>query len=515
AIVDASCQSIIKHRFSAKEGSKNNWGGIDGLIDVLGLLATGEEKYLPMIQEFARSKGPPDLRLNIDRPGLTSWWWGYTNLFLTEYYLATGDDYVLPAITEYSTKLAMGQSGVGTWGHGMAHPSAFGGRLHGPPSGYGAMNQVSLTCAISLVLAQKCGVDHPEVDAAVERSTTFYRWYVDKGTIPYGDHDPALFHDNNGKNSQAAIFFDLLGHEKGARFFSRMVLASYLEREKGHTGHFFSWLWGAPAAARGGEEAAACFTRNTRWFTELERRADGGAVHQSAFAREDRGKYQNWSTSGARLLQHCLPRRQLCITGKGGSCFPAITGAELQEVVAAAEFDPAPLSTAALLEALGSWSPVVRNQAAQELGGREQNVVAPLVAMLNSPNRYARYGACEALGYGGRGSIEAVDALVDRLRSDNDLTLRYYASRAFRKPRGRGADTGHALAQGAAADKAAVELLKLAATHDPEGDPSRKLHNQIASTLFYGGNAQRFVGHFPNGRGTEEVDRQLLIKAIQ
>ena len=50
-------------------------------------------------------------------------------------------------------------------------------------------------------------------------------------------------------------------------------------------------------------------------------------------------------------------------------------------------------------------------------------------------------------------------------------------------------------------------LLKLAATDDPEHDPHRKLHNEIASILF--------KSFFPGGKGIEAVDRSLLIPAVK
>ena len=57
-----------------------------------------------------------ELSLEGRTSGLFSWQWGYRNLFLCEYRLATKDPRVMPAILEYSTTIACGQSGVGTWG---------------------------------------------------------------------------------------------------------------------------------------------------------------------------------------------------------------------------------------------------------------------------------------------------------------------------------------------------------------------------------------------------------------
>ena len=75
--------------------------------------------------------------------------------------------------------------------------------------------------------------EDPDVDRAIARSTGFLRWYVDKGAIPYGDHRPGWdVHDDNGKCSLAALIFDLQGMREEARFFARMTVASYGERER-------------------------------------------------------------------------------------------------------------------------------------------------------------------------------------------------------------------------------------------------------------------------------------------
>lgn len=67
-----------------------------------------------------------------------------------------------------------------------------------------------------------------------------------------------------------------------------------------------------------------------------------------------------------RLMQHCLPRRVLYITGKVDSCIPPFTVAEVKETLDAATFHPKGLSVQELLAALGHWSLVVRQSAAQE-----------------------------------------------------------------------------------------------------------------------------------------------------
>lgn len=499
ALIADAAQAIVK------EGLK---GGIPGDLNALGLLSTGDRRYIPTVRDYARAQAKACEGLDImGDKGIGSWHGGYRNILLTEYYLLTKDETVLPGIKALSQYLAYGQSGVGTWSHGMADVKQNG--LYGPSAVYGAMNAATLPCAISLALAQKCGVTTKPVNDAVNRSRRFYLYYVNKGTVPYGEHPPALVHDSNGKNSMAAVFFDLLGEKEATEYFTRMTLASSYDREGGHTGHFFAWQWGVLGASRGGPAAAQAFAQNTRWFTEMERRADGSSVYQYQL-KGDPHKYAGWETTGQRLMQRCLPRKVLYLTGKVDSCIPPFTDAQVKEALDAGTFDPHGLSVKELLAALGNWSPVVRQSAAVELGERKDNVVESLIAMLGSPNRFARYGACTAFRYCGRNSDQAVAALVDKIEKDKDMTLRFSAVNALPLQK---RESPNAL--GSAAKKATPALLEIAARQDPEQDATRMLSGAIAQMFFYAGHAKDAAGFFPDGQGTETLDRKLFIPAMK
>lgn len=517
-IIARAAEAIVKEGFYRMNRSGNRIPvlGCSQYLDALGLLATGDIKYLPVVTEYAHAVSNKFKNVDILKgDDLNTWNGAYANLFLTEYYLATKDDMVLPGIKGISTGFATGRSGVGTFSHGMAYVQWNG--LYGPASAYGAMNQCSITAIMSLVLAQKCGVRSSEIDKTVELGLGFLRWYVDKGTIPYGDHKPAYKHDNNGRNSQAAVLFDLAGDGEAASFFSRSTLASYEDREAGHTGHYFGTQWGSLGAARGGPEAAQSFIENTRWFTEMERRFDGSFRYQCQLS--DYGRYPNWSTAGQRLMQSCVPRQKIYITGRGGSSFPAFSQEEVLAAAAAARFASgsqgagerlAKMSVEDLLKALGNWSMVVRGEAAKELGRRDEDVVKQLIAMLASTNRYARYGACLGLRHAGRKSEEAVDALVRIIEGDKDMTFRYFALQGLELFPGEDGVNG----LGEVPRKAVPALLKLAAVHDPAQDPSRKMARLIALSLF-SGQSRGSQGFFPGGKGIEKMDRALLFPALR
>ncbi len=499
-ILDAGCRHI----------AENLKKGIDGRMGVLALLASGNDEYLPAVKAYVREFAPPDLELEFFTPaaGLVSWQWGYTNLLLTEYYLATGDEYVLPAIREYSNKIAQGQSVVGSWGHGMAWPSSNEGKTHGRLGGYGALNQAGLICHQSLILAKLCGIEDKEVDRAIDKGNEFFGFYIGKGTIPYGDHRPgAHVHDDNGKNSIAAVSFDLQGHDAGATFFSRMVVASYGERERGHTGNYFSFLWGPLGANRAGPAAAAAFLKDQRWFYDLGRSPDGSFPYQGgAGSAGSEHKYGNWDCTGAYMLSYALPQKRLYMTGRGVREANRLVGDELNEVVEAGRgfsswhlgIEPYQNKTdAQLLDCLSSWSPAVRHRASVALAEREADHVPQLLALLESDDKNARYGACQALGALKERGGPTVPQLIETL-GDGDAWLRIqacYALSAIGKP----------------AQQSINDLLKLAVTND-ENDPREMTQRYLAFGLFYPGGALKMVGLL--GRSIEGADRELLYAAV-
>jgi len=244
-------------------------------VNGLALLATGNPEYLPKVQAYARSMAPKELHLQ----GCDTWGWGYKNLFLCEYYSLTGDKEVLPAIQKYTVALAKSQSMYGTFGHGGAEPTA-DGQLHGSIPAYGPVNAAGLIANLAIVMGKKCGVNHPEIDPAIERASKFFGYYVDKGAIPYGEHMPWPYHENNGKNAMTAVMFAIQGDRaRETQFFAKMATAAYQNREFGHTGQGFSYLWGALGANAGGPDAAAAFVKEASWHFDLVRRCDGSFTY--------------------------------------------------------------------------------------------------------------------------------------------------------------------------------------------------------------------------------------------
>ena len=327
-------------------------------IGLLGLLATGEEKYIQHVRDHLHEAdwAKPDPVLG---GGYVSWYWGYKNLILTEYFLLTGDEHVLPAIRRYAEEIANGQDAAGIWGHRMHDPKT------GRAPGYGPMNQPSMPLFISLVLARKCGVDSPRISEAIQRTTDHYIGiYFNKGALPYGNHAPnSKGYNNNGSSASLAIALAAAGHVEGARFFSRMAMAGYNDLESGHATHFFNLLWTGLGANIAGPGASAAFFKKTSWMFPIKVDWKGGYTYELE-AGEGLGN------TGAYLLNLCAGRRKLHITGKDVDPAIQLNAREIAETMDVHKFvnELIPMGIDELLAVADThWSPKIRGMAAWKL----------------------------------------------------------------------------------------------------------------------------------------------------
>jgi hypothetical protein len=243
-VFEQGCAAIAKKGFKDADG--NVQISIENDMNALALLASDDKKYQTLVAHYARAVA--DYQPAMD--GMQSWEYAYNTLFVAEYALATKDKSVMPGLRRLSLDIARGASPIGTWGHGFVQPS-------GNLGGYGCMNQPGITLTLAMVLAREAGVKEPDLNRGIAKTSRFLRQWVNRGAIPYGDHEPWPWHDDNGKCSGAAVLFDLLGDREAAAFYSRMGTAAYAERESGHTGNYFNILWALPGVSRCGPAAAA------------------------------------------------------------------------------------------------------------------------------------------------------------------------------------------------------------------------------------------------------------------
>lgn len=494
ALIDVLAEQAKNAPLPPKKVSKGQQGIFIPSMYALGMLAAGREDLMPRIKEYAHSlcvdsrTGEP-FKFVVSEDGRRVWHTGYNLIFLSEYYMVTKDEYVMPAIRELAVGGAQGQSGVGTYGHRFSSRKP-DGSFHGPLVGYGAINNAALTMFNGLLLAKKSGVDDAEVNNAIRMGKRFFDFFVEHGTISYGDHWANYeWLDNNGINAQAAVTYALLGDDRGQRFFSSLAVASGpTGGELGHQGCYWSHLWGGLGAVRSGKEGVAAFNAETRHIRTLERSWKGQVLDQGSIGQDRHSDMVRGDVTGERILLYSLGRKSLYITGKELEVKNPLEGQALAESLEAGRLIYNPklreqLPEADIFRLLSNELTPVRNVAGQILFERKLNRADKLTAMLDSDDRYTRYGACNALAMAAFHSTNAVNAVMKRLETDDDILFRFFAVDALaskNQPYGQKEQYG----LGAEAGPAVPLLLKLASKPVPN-DPRQHLHWWISEALFY------------------------------
>lgn len=392
-------------------------------LNALALLASGKEEYLPLIRREVEWASKFEDK--------SSWWNSFVIMLLAEYKIATGDDTYTAGLNRLALGAAKGQSLVGSWGHNYALPS-------GNLSGYGMMNATGVPLTISLITAREAGLKDPIVELAISRSAKLVRFYIGKGSVPYGDHHPwTQNHDDNGKSSMAAVMFNLINEKEGAEFFSRMATAAHgSERDCGHTGNFTNMLWAVPGVAVSGPEATGAWMNEFGGrFFDMTRTWDFRFPHPSA-PEPNGDSFRDWDATGGYLLALSIPLKKLMLTGKKPNVAPQIDATTASSLIADgrgwsfndrySHYDKIDIPT--LLEKLGSWSPTVRERAAIAISRRQgEKPIAAVIALLDSPSLFSRYGACEVLNLLRAEAAPAVPKL-SALLNHEDLWMRIKAA---------------------------------------------------------------------------------------
>jgi hypothetical protein len=459
-----------------------------------------------------------------------AWTVGFKLVALAEYYLHTvkigsTDAAVYPSLRAYAIAYANGQSMFGTGGHQFSKTS------NGPYGiGYGVVNSANMQCFYGLLLAKKAGVSDQVILDAIERSCRFYGAYVDRGSIPYGEHQPGGGYESNGKMGIAALTFRLEGtRDYEAKYYAKMATASAIGRDGGHTGPYLNYLWAPLGANVGGPEAMASFFAEQSWTYDLARNWDGSFTFDTYGQGSGSNGTPSWS-GGFQMYMACLltyatPLRQTYSTGRDLPATPILDAADVADAELAVDLgwnydgDADPWATRAtndLLTDLGSDLPPYRDAAAKEIGNRtaEHTTVLPtLVGMAQGTGgetMYERMGACRALGYIGNDS--SLPLLVGLLTNPSTPErVRWAAARELYP-----SFTWQArLAQ--------VDLLMQAAadTDYPllpldEEDPIHLTNGEVIEALFHpGGEGSRGCLNYLLTPSLDGINRDLLYPAIR
>jgi regulation of enolase protein 1 (concanavalin A-like superfamily) len=410
------------------------------------------------------------------------WRLAYENIFLCEYYMrsvddGTPDNDALQKLKTNTIALVMAQSRYGTFG---ADGSGLkeNGSLHGTVPPYGPINSVGIPANLSIVLGKialkKAGLTTSadvEINEAIARANNFFRYYVNKGIIPYGEQRARLTgHATNGKEQACAVMFALQGKASAADYFSCMSIASYLGREEGHCGTGFNYLWEGMGANVAGPRAVAKYLEQIQWSLDLERRSDGSFTYDgqrsASYAGSSTGaiaadsaigqlevpngdyfgvsSYYGMNPTASHILTFSAPLKRLYITGKNRAAVIApksvasLTDKVVDDAIAAGSFQVNGLtgSVPEIIAKLGAYDPVVREAAAQELArrgapkitGTQINGLVASITGNTVQNMNARLGACRVLGL--LKTPGALPALNQRL-ADTDPWSHSVASEAL------------------------------------------------------------------------------------
>ncbi|MEO0477054.1 MAG: DUF6288 domain-containing protein, partial [Planctomycetota bacterium] len=268
-IIDAHARWLTTKQ--RDDGYFDNGGALWDTMGALFLLSTGDKAYDKHVERYAHR-----LAVDVERnPSGSAWHLGYHLIYLSEYYLKTGDASVIPAIEAGCKKATDGQV-AGAWGHSTSSNVSVGYVQSG------LMNSAGVTLFLGMTLARECGVTvHEE---AYQRSLVFFYRMAGHGSICYGDHRAEIYPDTNGRNAAIAIAFKLIdqqSYQAAGEHLAMMVADSYKSFEAGHTGGGFNVLWrGIAMMHLPDTEMARHHHKNhmeqLAWYYDLTRRFDGG-----------------------------------------------------------------------------------------------------------------------------------------------------------------------------------------------------------------------------------------------
>ena len=279
-------------------------------LALLSLLSTGQDEDLDVVRAIYAERMKD---FDATDTGSHSWNNGYQGIAVTEYFLRTGDQSVMPlinAICESARKYQV-NGGWTHWATGV-NPQYVGG---------GLLNCAGNNILITLLLAKQCGADVDE--ETLQRGIRYAYRFIGHGISAYGDHRPESgYGANNGKTELLAAAMHIASRAKNGKFHAMArdkaaagTLFGYRSMLGGHTGPIGA-MWHAPIATYLAEKEPELFrirSEQTRWFHELSRRHDG------AFVKTACARYNNTEYGRFMLVGLTAPKRTLQITGAAPS----------------------------------------------------------------------------------------------------------------------------------------------------------------------------------------------------
>jgi len=174
----------------ARQRPDGLWHGRPHINAFAALALMGSEKpeHLAAAKKAVQAMAKATVA-KLDYRGLDCWKYTLYGCVLAEYYLLTGEDWVVPELREVSTWLAAAQAPSGGWGHRPHDPQ-------GKINGYGPINVITMQAKMAWSLMLRAGIDvngrryAAAHDFVVKGTNAFgYVWYKDGGAknMAYAD----------------------------------------------------------------------------------------------------------------------------------------------------------------------------------------------------------------------------------------------------------------------------------------------------------------------------------------
>ncbi len=319
---------LIKH-----QNEQGSFGEpVENTFAPLALLASGDVQYLPAVERNVRYHSR-ECRAKENRYGLVNWTYMSAAIVMSEYYLATGEAWVLPELQEVHNRLAKGQylrmSQINPKAK-KTHPDSFpkgpkdahGGWGHNPGfEGYGPIAMLTGQGALAYSLMHRCGIEidrakHDAAYAFLERGTgqNGYVWYGDQMGGPQDGWA------DMGRTGAAGV----------ANFLSPYAAPAYRERALSHAKvigrhpQSFPDTHGSPLMGMGYTALAANVDPDSfrklmdanRWWFTMAHCTDGSFYYQPNRDNAGYGSESRMTASSVVAFIFTIPKHSLVITGK-------------------------------------------------------------------------------------------------------------------------------------------------------------------------------------------------------
>lgn len=320
---------LVKHQMN--DGSFGD--PVHNTFAPLALLASGEKRYMPAVKRNVRFHCQ-QTRPNDKRYGdLMNWTYTSAAIVVSEYYLATGEKWVLPELQEVYDHLAKSQylhmSQINPKAK-QSHPDSFpkgpkdshGGWGHNPGfEGYGPIAMVTGQGALAYALMDRCGIkiDRKRHDAAYDflrRGTgkNGYLWYGDQ--VGGGPNNWA----DMGRTGAAGIANFLSPYKEPIYRATALAHANII----GEHPQSFPDTHGSPTMGMGYTALAAHISPDSfrklmdanRWWFTMAQCTDGTFYYQPNRDNAGYGSDSRMSASATVAFIFSIPKQSLVITGK-------------------------------------------------------------------------------------------------------------------------------------------------------------------------------------------------------